>query len=518
MANYRASLGRPVRTAPQAMTWRPGRPWFTARPRVRGLAASGLFIATFAAVLLSPAVKAPRAGGAIGQQAATGAAGQDSGDAYRLSPMDVVRIQVFEWRPSKDEVFEWKALNRQYKIGPTGLVTLPFVGSISVVGKTPSELAAQIADRLRATLDLAVLPDTTVEMVAFRPLHVTGDVEKTGEIAFTPGMTVLQAVSLGGGIRQDKESAGKIAREMITTSGQLDLLLREQAMLVARKARLDAELSSANSIVFKPNIARVRIGSNSRYVVAFMEQEQRAFDGRRRANATQIKALSELKLQLDKEVESLAKQAAVQDTQIELLQREFDDLKALATRRLATRPRVLAMQRNMAQLEGDRLRIQAALSRGRQEAKRAAISMIELQNTRTNEINREMQLTTFRLESVSEQASTIERLLVETSTGGTQLASNDEGTSADVKYTIVRPIGGQVVALDATEATRMEAGDILKVKVLRRNSLMPMMPGRRLDIGVPSPDGAMAPGGPAQPSMLDRRASIESFEAPLQKH
>ena len=31
--------------------------------------------------------------------------------AYRLGPLDKVRIRAFEWRASRDEVYDWKAIN-----------------------------------------------------------------------------------------------------------------------------------------------------------------------------------------------------------------------------------------------------------------------------------------------------------------------------------------------------------------------------------------------------------------------
>jgi protein involved in polysaccharide export with SLBB domain len=35
---------------------------------------------------------------------------------YRLGPQDRVRLKVYEWRASRDMIFEWTALNDQFTV------------------------------------------------------------------------------------------------------------------------------------------------------------------------------------------------------------------------------------------------------------------------------------------------------------------------------------------------------------------------------------------------------------------
>ena len=48
---------------------------------------------------------------------------------YKLGALDKIRVKVFEWRPSRDEVFEWAALNAEYTIGASGKLALPLIGA-----------------------------------------------------------------------------------------------------------------------------------------------------------------------------------------------------------------------------------------------------------------------------------------------------------------------------------------------------------------------------------------------------
>src|SRR3990172_5795215 len=39
---------------------------------------------------------------------------------YQLGPQDKLRIRAFEWRQPIDLIYEWTALNCEFRVGPTG--------------------------------------------------------------------------------------------------------------------------------------------------------------------------------------------------------------------------------------------------------------------------------------------------------------------------------------------------------------------------------------------------------------
>lgn len=383
---------------------------------------------------------------------------------YRLAALDKIKLHVLEWRPAKDEVFTWTALNHDYKIGASGLVALPLVGEIQAAGLTTGELADAISNRMRWRLNLSIAPDVTVEVVAYRPVYVAGDVDRPGEILFTPGMTVLQALSLGGGLRRSTEAGVRIAREVISTAGDIDALMHERAMLIARTARLETELSSDSTV----DSLKIQIGKRSdidaRLAETYLDQERKVFAARRKTRETSINALSDLKQYLEQEVKSLTQQLVMHDSQIKLMRSELIGISDLAQQRLATQPRLLGLQRNVVHLESERLRIQTALARAQQEAKRAGISMIEHENTRTHEILKDLQATAFRLDAVNLRANVLQRLLMDSVAGSSASVSNVGLRPVEPTFTIVRRVGTATVVIQASESTRVEAGDVLKVE------------------------------------------------------
>jgi len=215
-------------------------------------------------------------------------------DAYRLGISDKLRIQVFEWRPARDELFTWTALNQVYTVDTAGMLSLPLLGQVKASGYSTTELATLISHKLAKRLNLGAVPHATVEVTEFRPIFITGHVEKSGEYAFSPGMTVLQAVSRGGGLYRAGGSGQRLEREFLTVSGSYDRLLQERERLTVRKARLEAELALADRIAFPAELRMTRRPYKVEFTASLMSKEQSVFELRRKAHETQITALLQL--------------------------------------------------------------------------------------------------------------------------------------------------------------------------------------------------------------------------------
>src|SRR5262249_30583504 len=145
------------------------------------------------------------------------------------------------------------------------------------------------------------------------------------------------------------------------------------------------------------------------------------FQSRKEAFATQGRALEQLKAQHEMEASSLVKQLEMHDTLIDLLKPELDAVQDLYKKQLVTAPRKLAVDRNATQLQSDRLSLETALARARQEASKTEIAIIELQNKRSTDINAELRQSQARLNELGERIETAQRLLYETEVSAPRL-------------------------------------------------------------------------------------------------
>ena len=135
---------------------------------------AGRFVCLAAFCLL--AVLAPKARGAA----------EDAAD-YVLGHGDRIRITVF----GHDD------LTGEYLLSETDTVSLPLVGVLDFDGATLGEAQRIVVDALKP--DYLVDPRVSVEVLEYRPFYIIGEVNDPGAYPYVNGMTVIEAVALGGG-------------------------------------------------------------------------------------------------------------------------------------------------------------------------------------------------------------------------------------------------------------------------------------------------------------------------------
>lgn len=114
-----------------------------------------------------------------------------------LGAGDVVKINVYGE----------SNLSGAYEISPQGMITMPLLGAVKVVGLSPNQIATTIANDYRSRV-LLMNPKVTVTEVSYRPIYIIGEVEHPGKYPFAIGTDVLNTVATAGGFtyRADKNN------------------------------------------------------------------------------------------------------------------------------------------------------------------------------------------------------------------------------------------------------------------------------------------------------------------------
>lgn len=107
---------------------------------------------------------------------------------YRLGPGDQVRMLTY----GED------ALSEIFRVNAQGNISVPLLGDVKAGGLTTDQLAHEVSQIL-AQRDLMKGAVIAIEVVAYRPIYVLGEVNKPGPYPYEPGMTVQQAAALAGG-------------------------------------------------------------------------------------------------------------------------------------------------------------------------------------------------------------------------------------------------------------------------------------------------------------------------------
>jgi polysaccharide export outer membrane protein len=107
---------------------------------------------------------------------------------YRLGSGDRVKVVVFD-SPE---------LSGEYTISATGKIAMPLIGTLDADGRSPGELQSMVAQQLRGRF--VANPSVSVEVIAYRPFFVLGEVYKPGSYPYVADMKVITAVAIAGGM------------------------------------------------------------------------------------------------------------------------------------------------------------------------------------------------------------------------------------------------------------------------------------------------------------------------------
>jgi polysaccharide export outer membrane protein len=118
--------------------------------------------------------------------------------SYVLGVGDVLNINVYD----EPDMSVARVL-----ISDTGTIAVPVLGEVKAIGKTPSQLKQDIIKGL--VPDYLVNPIIDVTIVEYRPYFITGEVNKPGQYAYSPGLTLRQAISIAGNLTE-RGSEGKM--------------------------------------------------------------------------------------------------------------------------------------------------------------------------------------------------------------------------------------------------------------------------------------------------------------------
>jgi polysaccharide export outer membrane protein len=122
---------------------------------------------------------------------------------YRLGSGDRLRIIVF----GQD------SLSNSYAVDGTGHISMPLIGSVEAAGQTTASLSRRVEAQLRN--GFLREPRVSIEVEAFRPFFILGEVTTPGQYPFISGMTIETAVAVAGGFTPRALQSGADLTRMI---------------------------------------------------------------------------------------------------------------------------------------------------------------------------------------------------------------------------------------------------------------------------------------------------------------
>jgi polysaccharide export outer membrane protein len=149
-------------------------------------------------------------------------------EPYALDSGDALRITVFE-QPS---------LSSTYTIDVEGMISMPLIGDVPARGLTADELDTSVTQALRD--GFLRNPDVSVEVAAYRPFFVLGEVGTSGQFPYVAGMTIRSAIAIAGGfspraVRSNVDISRVMNGEVVVGRVELNEALRPGDVITVRE-------------------------------------------------------------------------------------------------------------------------------------------------------------------------------------------------------------------------------------------------------------------------------------------
>jgi len=112
-------------------------------------------------------------------------------EKYQIGPEDLLFVRV--WREPD--------FTLPVAVRPDGKITMPLIGEVRASGQSPLQLTATLKQQLLQYLNN---PDVSVFVTEVRSkkFYIDGEVNRPGSFALVTPMSVLEALSRGGGFRE----------------------------------------------------------------------------------------------------------------------------------------------------------------------------------------------------------------------------------------------------------------------------------------------------------------------------
>ena len=380
--------------------------------------------------------------------ASAGAETSSPGTAdYRLSPGDRLTIVVFD-QPQ---------LSGEFIIDGGGGFLLPLAGNVSVKGLTLAEAQQLIKERYAD--GVLVAPAVSVRITKYKPIFVTGKVRQPGSYSYILGESVKAAVAAAGGVGPRLDTS---AEDVITAAQRVRQLESDQAILLIRKARLEAQRDGRENFVMP-----LLVGLDRRYVDfnRAYSAESEMFLGLADSYRRQMEAVEAQRPRIEAETKAVNDQIARQKERLDIVNSRLADLELLFGKGLLRKDVLVNQQIERVLVEGQLSNLEAQVARLRQATGDLDIRLGDLKGTYERQILAELQDTSQRLLETENSIGAARKIL-----GIKSDAANGDRDDPEYAVFISRERDGRLVTFEASEDSTLSPGDVVSVKLKRRDS------------------------------------------------
>ena len=205
----------------------------------------------------------------------------------------------------------------------------------------------------------------------------------------------------------------------------------------AREARLLAERDGRDTIQF-PLALRQAAKSNNPELAEIIAGQVKIFDTRRKLQASRIEVIQQRKAQTEREIVGLHFQEEAAKKRAEIIKEEVSAIAPLVAKGLQTRPRLLQLEREQAEIDGRRGDTLAQISRAEQSVGESQAMILKLESDFHTEVAQNLRDTQGQIFQLLERLQAASDVLART-----EVRAPEAGTVTDLR---IHTPGGVIAA------------------------------------------------------------------------
>ena len=207
-----------------------------------------------------------------------------------------------------------------------------------------------------------------------------------------------------------KEGQTVHAGDVLLEMAGADAKAQERALaaqvlgLQAQQARLHAEQFGQSAITWPASFASLK-GEDLAEAQAAMKVQSTQFQARNAAVISQKNVLRQKSAELAQQVQGFQRQIQATDEQNRLLGEELEGVKSLAAQGYAPQTRVRSLQRNQAELGGQRGQYVASIAQAHEQSGEAELQIMQVDRQRAEEVSSQLRDVEFQLNDAEPKLS-----------------------------------------------------------------------------------------------------------------
>ncbi|PBB16796.1 polysaccharide biosynthesis/export family protein [Mesorhizobium sp. WSM4313] len=380
------------------------------------------------------------------------------GDRLKIAFYERVDVEEDKWGRAASAsalrgILQRPELSGEYTVQEDGTISVPLLGSISVANRSAQQVQADLLE----TFDQLLGRKGLVNILSLErsPIYVLGPVKNSGSFKYAPGMTILHAIALAGGLDPGaSEPWQKIeaVRETQKRSGVIDVM----AKLLARSAVLKAERDSTQPKIPAQLLELVGVTEAANLVQEQSDRREAAAMARKNRERAILSELESAKQDIVGygHMESL-------DELVKLRQERVNAMRSLVDRNVLSQTMLDQVQSELSdaeQRQRDALNQYATAKRRLASLKSQAL---QIQADIRNDLETEIETNENQIAANESELKVSEGVLDTLPVTRAQFAKDPN----KVTYKIVRQSAAGPVSLESVGMTLLQPGDLVNIIV-----------------------------------------------------